>query len=341
MTSNPLSQLIETYQQAPDDAFALFLGAGTNLPAEDTPAGRIRYPTYSWYALLQALYERNQRHLSTSFDYLRNEYGDDWQGFATALIGNMRIETFVDQLEAVIYSDLPRSDRYRRLSKRFVEQAPALQAAIAFTARVRQQTPHSWTFERNPKIGAVITTNYDFFFGAGWTRYEAFPSHWKVQTPFSKQAPRASQRPVYYVHGYLPYATGQKRDVVLTRSSFEDAYSSSGFATRVLQTAIERYRLLFLGVSFDDPHLRSLFKRQDVNAASHVMISRSGSAALEHAHSLGITAIPLEEYSEIPGLLGELYCQGLSPEEWRRVGVAGPDAYWDRLLGGVLNKRGT
>ena len=67
----------------------------------------------------------------------------------------MGVEEFVEQMDEIIHDDIPRKDSYGRLSKRLLNQAPTLKAALCFTTKIREQTETSWTFERNPKIGPV------------------------------------------------------------------------------------------------------------------------------------------------------------------------------------------
>jgi hypothetical protein len=197
-------QLKRAYKRAEPDSFGLYLGAGVNLvPPEWEDTHRKRYETYTWKQLLKALYEKNRERLTESFADLWDRYRDDWPGLASELVGPLGVEALVDQIDDIIHDDIPRKDSYGRLSKRLLDQAPTLRAAICFSARIRQRTKTSWTFERNPKIGTVITFNYDFFFGAGWTRYQTFKTHWNVQTPSSK--PNDNQRTINYIHGYVPY----------------------------------------------------------------------------------------------------------------------------------------
>ncbi|NIO69280.1 MAG: hypothetical protein GTN71_09655, partial [Anaerolineae bacterium] len=374
-------QLQRAYKHAEPDSFGLYLGAGVNLlPPQWKDTRKKRYEMYTWKQLLEALYEKNKERLTESFADLWDRYEDDWPGLASDLVGPLGVEALVDQIDDIIHGNIPRKDSYGRLSKRLLDQAPTLHAAICFSARIRERTKTSWTFERNPKIGTVVTFNYDFFFGAGWTRYQAFKKHWKVQTPFSEDEPGLEQRTISYLHGYVPYRfsallradhlndptrlalklrdapdplsrylRGQfppderrlldeydgasspskalkgalirelnrllegeclydeqrfaqltlteeirrrieqnprgkdlvrlnrllleaaypdeitkyrkERDIVLTRKSYRDAYASNGFAPRILQKAITRYNLIFLGISFSDKPLCDMLEK--------------------------------------------------------------------------------
>lgn len=336
-TSRGLQALMRAYQNAKPDDLGLFLGAGVNLPpsGKDTPG--LRFRAYCWTQLLEELHNKNPG-LRQTFDELRSRHGDDWLGLASELVGDLDVEGFIDQMDAIVYNNrMPRGDRYGRLSKRFLAQAPTLHAAIAFATVVSRRTGTSWTFARNPRIGMVITPNYDFYFGAGWTRYQAFDKHWKVQTPFSQRQPERQQRPINYIHGYLPYKPGEKKDIVLTRASYEAAYRPpEAFAARVLRESARRYRLIFLGTSFDDPPLRQAL-RETATQRQHFAIVREPMA--ERVRRLGVLPVVVEDYAQIPTALRTVYCAALGVDQCRQLGLADPDAYWNRLSMGPVTLR--
>jgi hypothetical protein len=179
----------------------------------------------------------------------------------------------------------------------------------------------------------VITTNYDFFFGAGWTRYQAFPRQWKVQTPFSEEEPGPGQATICYIHGYVPYRRGAKKELVLTRASYAAAYAPDGFASRTLREAIEQYSLVFVGTSFADLPLREALARS-TGRDRHFALVKSGSEADRQAARLGISRVIVQDYGQIPEVLREVYCAGIGLGELQRVDLAGSEAYWARLAAG-------
>jgi hypothetical protein len=265
--SEGYARLREVYQTAEDNSFGLFLGAGVNLPA-----GRIKthYTAYTWIELLEALYIRNRGCFADSFAALRAQHGNDWPRLAQTLIQEISdvrgldekrtVKHLIEQLDQIIYSDIPRGDTYRRLAKSFLDQAPTLHAAICFSARILSRNRKSWTFGRNCKIGAVLTINYDFFFGAGWTRYQTFDEHWKVQTPFSQRALIEKQKPIYYIHGYLPYEPGKPRKIVLRQAEYDEFYGAGKFTRVTLERAAQEYNLIFLGTLFADKEIGDILR---------------------------------------------------------------------------------
>lgn len=331
-------QLENAYQRAAPDSFGLYLGAGVNLHPEGKDTPKKHFNTYCWRQLLEALYKKNKERLTDSFADLWDRYKNDWLGLASELVGPLGVETFVEQMDDIIHDDIPRKDSYGRLSKRLLDQAPTLRAAICFSAKIRQRTETSWTFERNPKIGTVITFNYDFFFGAGWTRYQAFDKYWKVQTPFSEGKPDPEQRTINYIHGYVPYKFSKKKDLVLTQASYDDAYAPDGFASRTLREAINGYNLIFLGTSLSDKPLCKMLKKYR-GKRQHFAIVKSDTEAVERVNQLGICPVVVRSYSEIAVVLEEIYCAALDTAECQRVGLANPKFYWKRLGAGPVKSR--
>ena len=223
----------------------------------------------------------------------------------------------------------------RWISKRLLNQAPTLRAVLCLVTKIREQTETSWTFERNPKIGTVVTTNYDFFFGAGWTRYQAFKEQWKVQTPFSEGEPDPEQRTINYIHGYVPYRFSKMKDLVLTRESYKNAYTTDGFAPRTLRKAVTRYSLIFLGSSFKDDPLCGMLE-ENAGVRQHFAIVKSGTEAEKVTSRLGLNLVLFQNYSQIPKVLKAVYCTDLGADDCRKVGLGNPDAYWERLEAGPV-----
>lgn len=314
------------------DTIGLYLGAGVNLPTEQVT--KPYFDTYSWVELLRAIYNRNVIQYYESFEKMKTKYGGNWPRLAEALVGKMSVEKLVDEIDLLFYHCLPRGDTYSRLSKRMLDQAPTLHAAICFTARIKDNKKDKWTFERNPKISTVITPNYDFFFGAGWTRYQTFADHWKVMTPFSEEEPDPTQRIISYIHGYIPYRLSNRKKLVLTRESYKSAYNKkNGFARGVLETAIKKYNLIFIGTSFSDKPVNQILRnaKRRKRRKQHFVIERSPDPdRLAMFAELGIIPIIVDDYAEIAIVLERLYCVDLEKNGWDKFGLTGA-AYWERL----------
>jgi hypothetical protein len=181
------SELKHCYRRAAEDEMALFLGAGVNLPVD---GGVKNFKTYSWAGLLKAIYLHVADKHTESFEEIKDHCKGDWELLATEVTKPIKSQTArIEQIDSLLYKDFKRAQKYYRAPRYVFDHAPNLHAAICFSAKIKARNITAkggvnWTFKRNPKIGAVITTNYDFFFCAGWTNYQSFRSHWKVSTPF-------------------------------------------------------------------------------------------------------------------------------------------------------------
>lgn len=329
INTNALAELGHEYSSAGPNQFGLFLGAGVNLPTDNVP---VEFKVLSWFELLEALYKRNASRYDRSFDELLAAHEDDWPGLAETLIGDLPVEQAIEQLDQIIYDEkLPRSDKRSRLSKIMLEQAPNLQAAICFSSQIKKRGERSWTFKRNPKVGAVITTNYDFYFGAGWTLYQAFKRQWKVHTPFSENTP-PEHGCIHYIHGYLPYRAKEKKEIVLTTSSYQKYYAPGSFARDVLMQVLRKYHLIFAGFSFVDPMVNELLQemKEEITRRHFAFVDEQ---AAVRAEELGIRPIVVSDWGEIAQLLKKIYCAGLEENGWKKFGLDN-EAYWERLKEG-------
>ena len=454
------SDFESVYRPAAKNSLGLYLGAGVNLsPPEWRTTRKRRYAAYTWEELLRALYEKNKGRLTATFWELWNRCKDDegsldWAELASKLVGHLSIPEFVGQVDEIIYGCIPRKDSYGRLSKVLLDQAPTLHAAICLSAEIKERTDKSWTFKRNQKIGMVMTPNYDFFFGAGWTRYQTFKEHWSIRTPLSsrKDETRTDKGTINYIHGYVPYTSfmllrrsdlkdavsltrklkkqddplseylrGQfsdrgrsllekydgtgpapmslrkalvkglnnaieqkdlynkqrfegvaignatqamirqnrqdeksitrlnrallddafpdkieeyEKDLVLKKEQYERHYAQGGFALRKLEEAVSRYKLIFLGTSFEDKPLQDMLGQY--RNQQHFAVVKAGSKAAQRAKRLGVSTVEVKKYSDIAGVLEKVYCVKLArnKEECQKVEPSTPKAYWERLKKG-------
>lgn len=332
MTS--LEQLKNHYQES--DSFGLYLGAGINLfPPEWKGIHKRCYETYAWGQLLEALYDKNKNTLTQSFEELLEIYKNDWPALASKIINGKETDEFIDQIDSIIYGCIPRSDRYGRLCKGILDQSPTLHAAICFASEINEETETSWTFKPNKKIKTLVTPNYDFFFGAGLTRYQNFSKHWKVHTPFSQHDANAQKVTINYIHGYVPYKLKRKEELVLTTEMYNKHYANNGFARLTTIEAIINHDLIFIGTSFTDEPLCRLLDEYK-GKRDHYATVKAGTPEVEKARQLSICTIEVENFSQIARVLKEIYCSALDNETCKDVGLDNPDEYWRRLEEGPV-----
>ncbi len=222
----PLGDLKRLYREAGINAknngpglFGLYLGAGVNLAPIPELAEYTPVRTYCWTQLLEEMHTRlrssqrrrgalQTRRPDVSFDELAKKYGSDWPGLAAKICQGVELPDRKQLIDELFYEGFSRGDKDRRLPRSFLSQAPTLHAAICFSAAIHRvenaKIKGSWGFERNPALAVVITPNYDFFFGAGWTSYQCFP--WHAVTSASHRANESIEEgAIYYLHGYIPY----------------------------------------------------------------------------------------------------------------------------------------
>jgi hypothetical protein len=330
-----LAALTESLREAPNDSFGLFLGAGVNLPAGRAGDPPPSFKTYGWEALLREVFRRCPQRPTHTYEELASLHPDDWPGLAKDLVGAMGADAIVDLLDGIIYECLPRRDTYKRLSKKFLEHAPSLRAALCFASAIKAEKRKRWSFTRNPKIRAVITPNYDFFFGAGWTRYEAFTHTWRLETPFPDQ-PRLDDaeilRPgtISHIHGFIPYALGRRERLVLTMEDYRLMYRPGGYARRVLEEAVRKCQLVFVGTSFGDPPLRDALSSPSPGKRHFALVTQREIGRLQ---GLDVVPVIVGSHAEIPDTLREAYCGSLNVEQLP-AGLPNVEAYWKCLLAG-------
>jgi len=336
-TEAGLQLLKSTYCEAENGTIALFLGAGVNLPTEKVKT--TKYSVYSWEKLLEALHEECRAYNAHSFETIMERW-KTWPARASAIRGSLCEEEFARRIEGLIYIGLTRRDDRARLPKMVLAQAPSLRAAICFASAIDRKTKKMWTFRRNPKVSAVVTTNYDCFFGAGWTLYQAFHKQWKVHTWRSAfvDADSADQRGmIYHLHGYIPYRKRPARDVVLTQETYARNYAASGFAAQVLQSVSDTCTLVFLGFSFDDEAVCNVLRRRTGRQPSFAFVRKPDDGRLAQLADLDIAPIPVERYGDIAPQLELVYLSGLSDDEARGVKLTKKSDYWQRLWLGKHN----
>ncbi|KPL24632.1 MAG: hypothetical protein AMJ75_03250 [Phycisphaerae bacterium SM1_79] len=360
--SKGLELLKSEYDKAGKNKFGLYLGAGVNLlPPESKNRHRKYFEVHTWRGLLKALYEANEHHPKTTFEQLVNEHqpDNDWPGLAQDVCNKMTDDEIAEALDRIIYTCIPRSNQDAQLSKRFLDQAPTLHAAICFSTRIKRRTQSGkWTFQRNPKLGIVITPNYDFFFGAGWTCYQAFSFQWCHRTPYRLRTPKYPDKQglLNYIHGYLPYRKTRKEKIVLTKKSYKDAYVSLGarghrwttyeqackegkFADYTLWKGINEHQMIFIGTSFIDKPLCEMLDRYREKQKHFAIVKASDHDLINHVRQLGVYPVMVKKHSQVKDLLQQVYCVALRDKDWNEADLDGPKHYWQRLwLGKALSK---
>jgi len=131
------------------------------------------------------------------------------------------------------------------------------------------QAPERTRWEVNPKIGAILTTNYDDLIeGAFGSKYGI-----KGMKPVAREESREIRKgkelviPVYHMHGYVSYV-GHVDDHSKVRASdefvmaeddyYRTFYNLLGFANVRAMSMLRAFPCMFVGCSLDDTNLRRI-----------------------------------------------------------------------------------
>lgn len=148
-------------------------------------------------------------------------------------------------------------------------------------------------------VARLVTTNFDLLF-------EACDETLSSSNPPRLPDPRrdADFRGVVHLHGRVDEAYQQARDdeFVLSSADFGHAYLSDGWATRYIQALLERFRIVFVGYSADDPPVQYLLEALNrfAKPGQSLYAFQSGDseqATAQWSHK-GVSPIP---YSSIDG----------------------------------------
>lgn len=144
-------------------------------------------------------------------------------------------------------------------------------------------------------VPRLVTTNFDALFEACEPGIESF-------NPPKLPDPRRPQdfRGIVHLHGCVNDAGLGARDdeFVLSSADFGHAYLADGWASRYIQSLLQRFRIVFLGYSADDPPVQYLLEALNRFATPsqslYAFQSGNASEALAQWAHKGVTPIPYD-----------------------------------------------
>jgi len=312
--------LEKLYQLYPDDRICLFTGAGVSFTESKY------YKSPGWWDLLMEIYGRIRPDLTEcdlvlNFKRLREKYSHPWR-MASFLQLQTKGDRFTEILCELLYRRTPvkdlklrpiGADEDKRLPRAYLNRASTLNSVIAFCSSIRAIRAHA-CYEKNDKIQAVLTLNYDSFLEAGATqKYNSG----RFKPRISNEPPeKEEQLPVYHIHGYIPYG-GRKpaKELVLTSKSYKNEYKPGGKTREILDQFLGKFSTLFIGISFDDElllqRLEALAKK-DI-ARYHFALLKQGTSnkLLNRILSANVFPILYSCHEQIPMILKHVYITGL------------------------------
>jgi len=148
-------------------------------------------------------------------------------------------------------------------------------------------------------VARLVTTNFDRLFE------ECDPSLGSFNPPHLPDPRREKDfRGIIHIHGRvdLDYTRACDDEFVLSSADFGRAYLSDGWATRYIQTLLQRYKIVFVGYSADDPPVQYLLEalsRADErpNGLYAFQAGNIAEASAQWAHK-GVLPIPYDDADE-------------------------------------------
>jgi len=226
------------------------------------------------------------------------------------------------------------------VSRKTFEENDTLDSVIRFCAALPGSLLAPQTgrrIETNPKVGGILTTNYDNLvegsFGSKFGK--------KLLKPVGRVGARESLKdrrviPVYHIHGYVSYVPPEddpgevkasKMLVIAEDDYFRTFYDPLGFSNYIAMSFLRRFPCLFIGSAMTDKNLRRFLYhlRQErggsSNGPNHFAILRARRTAQDDFEdaillSYGVATIWIKDYDKIPGILKKVYAAaGRNTEE--------------------------
>ncbi|TEU12277.1 MAG: SIR2 family protein [Anaerolineales bacterium] len=267
-------------------------------------------------------------------------------------------QDFLKLVKEVLYP--PMTERsHKMVARAMFQKNDTLQSVICFCAALPGSAlapTSTHRIETNPKVGGILTTNYDYLVEG------AFGS--KFGRPMLKPVGRADARealpgrrviPVYHIHGYVSYVPpkddpeGVKGStlVIAEKDYFRTFYDPLGFGSYTAMGFFGRFPCLFIGSAMTDKNLRRFLYhlQREVGDSSdrphHFAILKARGTPRDDFEdavlsSYGVATIWISGYDEIPGILKKVYAAAGKNTEEKEALRANWEALrefkWDRKV---------
>jgi hypothetical protein len=113
------------------------------------------------------------------------------------------------------------------------------------------------------------------------------------------------------------------------------AYAEDGFARQGLIEACRQFNLLFLGFSFSDFLVCKTLQNYSHTKEHFAILQESERPAFEAAQAAGVNPIMVRTWGQLPEMLRNVYCYGLTIQDLDRTGLADSQEYWGYLQSGL------
>ena len=206
---------------------------------------------------------------------------------------------------------------------------PAVRAAVARALKPKRGVDlgaHRTLLDlaRGPDgVVRLVTTNFDRLF-------EVCDRSLTFSGPASLPDPRRSRQlsGIVHLHGYATrsYDGAHDDEFVLSTADFGRAYLSDGWATRFIRALLEKYQLVFVGYTADDPPVHYLLEALNAGQGPQGNLFAFQEGAEAEARALwshkGVQAIPYDGANGHAALWSSLEHwaeRARDPSRWRVV----------------------
>ncbi len=223
--------------------------------------------------------------------------------------------------------------KHKTVAREIFHHNATIDAVISFCAaepgaRHARRSSQKARAATNRRVGAILTTNYDNLVEASFgTKYmkSLLPPVGRSSTKL-----RGDGIPVYHCHGYVTYPPGKDDDppyselLIAEEDYYSATYDPGSFGNTAIARVLHRMPCLFIGSAMTDRNLRRhLLLSDDADRRNSATVPREHFAILPEADHLDdftdavlaryrVSVIRIKEFSEIPGLLRDLY---VSPDD--------------------------
>jgi len=246
-------------------------------------------------------------------------------------------------VKEVLYARVARRS-YKMVARATFQKNDTLHSVICFCAALPGSAlaPTSTRrIETNPKVGGILTTNYDYLvegaFGSKFGRPMLKPVG---RTDARESLPGRRVIPVYHIHGYVSYVPpkddpgGVKGStlVIGEEDYFRTFYDPLGFGSYSAMSFFGRFPCLFIGSAMTDKNLRRFLYhlQREVGDSSdrpnHFAILKARGTPRDDFEdavlsSYGVATIWVQKYKEIGGILEEVYTSidEATEEDWKAL----------------------
>lgn len=163
----------------------------------------------------------------------------------------------------------------------------------------------------------LITTNFDRLFQL------AAPDIPEILPPNLPDPRRDEWEGVVHLHGMVnpDYSGAASKEFILSSADFGRAYLSDGWATAFMRALIEKYKIVFVGYSADDPPIQYLLEGLKGSTKTRGLYTfqlgeeEKASALWRHK---GVTAIPHQDFPSLWKSLNAWGERANDPDKWQQ-----------------------